>query len=299
MRYWVGYDLLFLQANPLSWSLTLEGIFKQARPPTSPRTFLSSIQRYRDTVIVWCARRGPVLPRHYWNDWRKPRLCDGSWFLKSQNDKIELVTRPVPHNQNTPPLAPRTPSLPTGLSSATTTCTKAYTRHLRRKTITTASTMTKRNSVTGGVGPWSRTRQVRLKTNLKTPAFQCAKIPFYQPRRLAKFYWILLLFFFVGHFQNPDHPPDHLGQPCHQHETSFTNSPGLPRLVYVKPGLTCYFHCRDEWRRQEQWEAVCRRLPPQQAPHIPLPRQGELLRGSQLFKKAILLFKEHQRCFSR
>ena len=62
MRYWVGYDLLFQPVNPSSWSLTRGGIFKQARRPTSARTFLFSIQRYRDTVMCGVSGAGRCSP---------------------------------------------------------------------------------------------------------------------------------------------------------------------------------------------------------------------------------------------
>ena len=90
------YSLPFLPATPSSPSRTLEGLFELTRRPSraldSPRALLPELQRYKDTVN---------------NNWHKPWLCvcrkrtylHWSSIAKSQQNKIELVTRPE-YNQN-------------------------------------------------------------------------------------------------------------------------------------------------------------------------------------------------------
>ena len=94
------YFLLILPATPLSLSWTLEGLFELTR------NLVHYLWNCRDTRTrqVWCTRRrGPRTPVK--NIWRKPWLCvcwkctflHQSFILKSQQNIMELVTRPGQH----------------------------------------------------------------------------------------------------------------------------------------------------------------------------------------------------------
>ena len=92
------YSLSFLPATPSSLSRTREGLFELTRRPSRAlwKLFLE-LQRYKDTVR--CAVLGAEVPRH-----RQHLLTQNlivrlfkthqSSILKSQQNRIELVTRP-------------------------------------------------------------------------------------------------------------------------------------------------------------------------------------------------------------
>ena len=58
--------ILFLQATPLSWSRTLEGLFELTRRPSRALNlnayFAFELQRYKDTVR--CVALGAEVPGH-------------------------------------------------------------------------------------------------------------------------------------------------------------------------------------------------------------------------------------------
>ena len=97
-----SYSLPFLPATSSSPSRTFEGLFELTRRPSralnSPHALLPELQRYKDTVS--CAERRSQDTVN--NNWCKPWLCvcwkciflHRSLILKSQQNKIEVVTRP-------------------------------------------------------------------------------------------------------------------------------------------------------------------------------------------------------------
>ena len=98
-----GNTLLFLPASPSFSSQSLEGLFELTRRPSraldSPRMLLPELQRCKDTVRLAKRSQDTVS-----NNWRKPWLCvcrkrtylHRSSIVKSQQKRIELVTRPAP-----------------------------------------------------------------------------------------------------------------------------------------------------------------------------------------------------------
>ena len=98
------YSVPFLPAAPSSPSQTLEGLFELTRRPSwaldSPRVLLPELQRYQDTVR-WAALGTEVQGHHQQlltqtlivRCW-KSTFLHRSLIVKSQQNRIELVTRP-------------------------------------------------------------------------------------------------------------------------------------------------------------------------------------------------------------
>ena len=101
------YSLTFLPATPSSPSRTLEGLFELTRRPSQaldlPRALLPELQRYKDTVR--CGALGAEVPGHRQQqltqtllktiDLLKTHFLHRSLILKSQQNRMELVTRPL------------------------------------------------------------------------------------------------------------------------------------------------------------------------------------------------------------
>ena len=102
---WGNTILPFLPATPSSLSRTLKGLFELTQRPSraldSPRALLPELQRYKDTVR--CGALGAEVPGHRQQQLMqtlivrllKTHFLHRSLILKSQQNIIELVTRPA------------------------------------------------------------------------------------------------------------------------------------------------------------------------------------------------------------
>ena len=101
------FSLPFLPATPLSPSRTIEVLFeltrRPSRPLNSPRALLPELQRYEDTVR--CAALDAKVPGHNEEQLTqtlivcllKTHFLHQSLIVKSQQNRIEFVTRPGGH----------------------------------------------------------------------------------------------------------------------------------------------------------------------------------------------------------
>ena len=99
------YSLPFLPAIPSSPSRTLEGLFELTRRPSqaldAPHALLPKLERYKDNVK--CAALGAEVPRHRQQQLTQTLIArllkctflHRSLIVKSQQNRIELVTRPL------------------------------------------------------------------------------------------------------------------------------------------------------------------------------------------------------------